>query len=129
PQPNVIGVVPSVAAPIIHSCGSGTETEAVTPLLIPTSEIAQASATPGTVAPVVMVPGNCIICVALPTGGTKLPGTLACVDKSVPVTVQSTHAQSCYVAPRASNHMAAKNQWILWLAVAAGIYVIAQEHR
>ncbi|MGA9854254.1 MAG: hypothetical protein WBR29_03115 [Gammaproteobacteria bacterium] len=71
PQPNVIGVVTTIAAPMIACCGSGIESEAIAPLCIPFCELACASATPGTgVPPVVMIPQASTICVAHPCAPT-----------------------------------------------------------
>jgi hypothetical protein len=57
PQPNVIGLVCSVAPPTVLQCGSTTESEAFQSVCIPLTCIPAADATPGSVAPVVVVPG------------------------------------------------------------------------
>jgi hypothetical protein len=93
PQPNVVGIVTSVPAPqeCTTSCGrttGGVETSAVAPVCIPSCDVAEAEATPGTgTAPVIVEPCTVAVCacsitpVCVPAGCTSAS---ACEGLCVP---------------------------------------------
>lgn len=96
PQPNVVGIVPSVAAPTEtvnttgEAVGASSETTAVIPVTLPPAVAAQAASNPKTTAPVIVAPAVVAITPPKPVvPAAAAPGSIT------PVSVASAASSIC----------------------------------